>query len=150
MAMSGCRAAEEMSPSSSSTLSGLSSSLAHEMALMGLKLMGSLSIMLVVSYGSRGVSSTWWNSRGPKPNVPVPEPLSESNAPHLFSPFLASMTSGSADGTAASVDPSVASTAAAAAADADADADADAARPPAAAVVVVAVVARPPPRPLEA
>lgn len=146
MAMSGCRAAEERSPSRSSTLSGLSSSLAHEMALMGLKLMGSLSIMLVVSYGSRGVSSTWWNSRGPKPNVPVPEPLSESNAPHLFSPFLASMTSGSADGTAASVDPSVASTAAAAAA----DADADAARPPAAAVVVVAVVARPPPRPLEA
>lgn len=75
---------------------------------MGLKLMGSLSIMLVVSYGSRGVSSTWWNSRGPNPNVPVPEPLSESKAPHLFSPFLASMESGSADGTAASVEPSVA------------------------------------------
>lgn len=127
-------------------LSGLSSSRAHEMALMGLKLMGSLSIILVVSYGSRGVSSTWWNSRGPKPNVPVPEPLSESNAPHLFSPFLASMTSGSADGTAASVDPSVASAAA------DAAAAAVTARPPeaGAAVVVAAVVARPPPRPPEA
>lgn len=150
--MSGCCVDEEWSPSRSSTLSGLSSSLAHDIALMGLKLMGSLSIMLVVSYGSRGVSSTWWNSRGPKPNVPVPEPLSESNAPHLFSPFLASMTSGSADGTAASVDPSVASAAAAA------DVAAVTARPPAGAgpavvvvvVVVVVVAVRPPPRPPEA
>lgn len=80
---------------------------------MGLKLMGSLSIMFVVSYGFRGVSSTWWNSRGPKPNVPVPEPLSESKAPHLFSPFLASMTPGSAAGTAGSVDPFAASVVAA-------------------------------------
>lgn len=125
-------------------LSGLSSSLAHEIALMGLKLMGSLSIMLVVSYGSRGVSSTWWNSRGPKPNEPVPEPLNESKAPHLFNPFLASMASGSADGTAASVGPSVASAAAA---------DEVAARPPAAAavvVVVVVVVVLRPPRPPDA
>lgn len=120
------------------------------MALMGLKLMGSLSIMLVVSYGSRGVSSIWWNSRGPKPNVPVPEPLSESNAPHLFSPFLASMTSGSADGTVASVDPSAASGAAAP------DVAAVTARPPGAGpavvdvVVVAVVVVGPPPRPPEA
>lgn len=132
-AMSDCCAVEEWSPSRSSMLSGLSSSLAHEMALMGLKLMGSLSIMLVVSYGSRGVSSTWWNNRGPNPNVPVPEPLSESKAPHLFSPFLASMASGSADGTAVSVGTSVASAAVEA-------------RPSAA--VAVEVIVRPPPPPL--
>lgn len=129
-------------------LSGLSSSLAHEIALMGLKLMGSLSIMLVVSYGSRGVSSTWWNNRGPNPNVPVPEPLSESKAPHLFSPFLASMASGSADGTAVSVDPAVAL-----AAGAGAGAGAVEARPsaaPLAADEVVAARPPPPPRPAEA
>lgn len=140
VAISDCWATEEWSPSRSSTLSGLSSSLAHEIALMGLKLMGSLSIMLVVSYGFRGVSSIWWNSRGPNPNVPVPEPLSESKAPHLFSPFLASMTPGSADGTAASVDPSsVASSA-----------EAATVAPPVAAGAAVVVVVGRPPRPPEA
>lgn len=76
------------------------------MASSGLKLMGSFSSSLLVSYGSRGVSSTWWwNSRGPKPKVPVPEPLKESKAPHLFSPFFASMDSGSTVGTGGSMDP---------------------------------------------
>lgn len=70
--------------------------------------MGSFSINLLVSYGSRGVSSTWWwNSRGPKPKVPVPEPLKESKAPHLFSPFLTSMDSGSTVGTGGSMGPSL-------------------------------------------